>query len=131
MENVYKCPHCQATLNPGRDIVLRAEHAKHAALVLLSPKLGDYAVVVPSDFKLESKQIVDFSCPVCAKALTSRRDKKLAEIVCQGVDGSEAMVAFSRTYGHHATYYVEHDSVQTFGEHAVALDLNFWGEGPA
>jgi len=131
MANVYQCPHCTSILNPGHDIVLRGEHGGKAGLVLLSPKLGDYAVVVPPDFHLAHDTTVDFSCPVCGKSLTSRSDKHMAEVVCVGGDGSKGVVAFSRSYGHHATYFVGAQAVRSYGEHAVGLDVNFWGAGPS
>lgn len=129
MKRYYSCPHCDAILNPNVKIVLRAEASGHRALFLFSPQPGNYDVVIPEGFRLRREQTVRFACPVCARDLTSKRDPSLAEIACRW-GSTQATVAFSQTFGHHATYFITTEQVRSFGEHAVQQDMNFWGEGP-
>jgi len=125
----YLCPFCNAHLNPREYIVLCGELHGRRALVLLSPAPGDYDAIVPSDFPLASGDGVGFSCPVCSQDLTSHRDSAMAELRFKG-DDSEGTVVFSRVVGRHATYFVSDDVVHSFGEHADADGVNFWGVKP-
>ena len=54
----------------------------------------------------------------------------LVEIVCREPEGTEALVAFSRVAGEHATFVRGPSGVRSFGEHAARYDpVNFFGEG--
>ncbi len=130
MRRSYQCPHCKAVLNPGTKIVLRAEVDGRKALLLFSPQPGNYDVIVPEGFQLRKKDKVLFSCPVCGVSLTSARDENLAQISFLSTAGASGTVAFSRVFGHHATYFITAEDVRSYGEHAESVDVNFWGEGP-
>lgn len=130
MKRSYQCPHCKAVLNPGTKIILRAELEDRKALLLFSPQPGNYDVIIPEDFQLRKKDKVLFSCPVCSLPLTSPRDENLAEISFHSTAGTSGIVAFSRVFGQHATYFITAEDVRSYGEHAANLDVNFWGEGP-
>lgn len=122
----YLCPFCNADLNPREYIVLRGELNDRHALVLLSPAPGDYDAIVPEDFPLEHGDRVAFTCPVCWHELTSERDETMAELRFKS-DEAQGTVVFSRVVGRHATYFVTDDAVNSFGEHADADGVNFWG----
>jgi hypothetical protein len=98
--------------------------------LLFSPQPGNYDVVLPDGFVLRRRDRVEFSCPVCGQALTSERDAAMAEIAFSTSSGLTGTVAFSRVYGHHATYFITEETVRSYGEHASTGDVNFWGEGP-
>lgn len=125
----YHCPFCNAHLNPREYIVLRGELNERRALVFLSPAPGDYDAIVPEDFPLEPSDQIGFSCPVCAHDLTSLRDSTMAELRFRG-EAHEGTVVFSRLAGRHATYFVSDGTVHSFGEHADADGVNFWGVRP-
>ncbi len=130
MKRTYFCPRCDGCLNPNVKIILRAELAGRKCLFLFSPRPGTYEVIIPEGFRLKKKDVVVFSCPICGHDLTSHRDKALAEIHFASSSGAEGTVAFSRTYGVHATYFITSESVRCYGEHASAERVNFWGVGP-
>ncbi len=129
MKRVYRCPHCRAVLNPSVKIILRGQVRGHAGLLLISPQPGTYEVVIPEGFPMRKGDTIKLFCPACSADLTSRYDRNLAEIsVTTGMQ--TATVAFSRIYGQHATYFITHEQVKSYGEHASPAKVNFWGEGP-
>ena len=130
MKRRYSCPHCKAVLNPGTKIVLRAEHGAQRGLILFSPQPGNYDAVVAEGLRLKRKEQVQFACPVCGHSLTSRRDPQMAQIEFVTSSGEAGSVAFSRTFGEHATYFITAESVRSYGEHADTDGVNFWGVGP-
>lgn len=130
MKRTYSCPKCQAILNPGAKIVLRAEIEGHRGLFLFSPQPGNYDVVIPEGFGLRDKDTVTFGCPVCGHDLTSAREPTMAEIGFAAPAGVSGTVAFSRIAGRHATYFITQESVKPYGEHADSDAVNFWGAGP-
>ncbi len=130
MERTYLCPHCNAHLNPNVKIVLRAQVDQQRALLLFSPQPGNYDVVVPDGFQLRKKDKVSFSCPVCSEDLTSPRDPTMAQIRFTSTNGTKGLVAFSRIFGHHSTYFITAEQVESFGEDADKAGFNFWGVGP-
>jgi hypothetical protein len=130
MKRVYFCPRCEAILNPGTKIILRASRQGRHALLLFSPQPGNYQVVIPGNFKLHTRDEVAFSCPVCAADLTSASDRSLSEIDFRSPSGEVGHVAFSRVYGHHETYFLTQEKVTRYGEHAESDGVNFFGVGP-
>lgn len=129
MKRSYYCPHCKGLLNPNVKIILRAEFESHRGLILFSPQPGNYDCILPEDFHLKKRATVRFSCPICAKDLTSSRDRTMAEILFSTSAGQEGKVIFSRVFGHHATYFITDEEVRSFGEHMDEGGLNFWGMG--
>jgi hypothetical protein len=130
MKRVYTCPHCQGILNPGTKVVLRGQLGGKRALILLSPQPGNYDVTVAESFGLKPKDRVDFSCPLCDHDLGSPRQLAMAEVALRLSSGATGTVAFSKIFGQHATYFITEESVRTWGEHAQADDVNFFGAGP-
>ncbi|MEW5984740.1 MAG: hypothetical protein AB1806_20495 [Acidobacteriota bacterium] len=130
MRRKYLCPKCNGTLNPNVKIILKAECARRAALLLFSPQPGNYDVIVPESFRLKKHDVVRFSCPLCAHDFTSTRDPSMAEIRFAGPGGQSGLTVFSRTFGHHETYFVTKEEVRSYGEHAGRAGMNFWGVGP-
>jgi hypothetical protein len=130
MKRTYSCPHCQATLNPGTKVVLRAQREGTQGLFLFSPRPGNYDVIVPDGFALKQQDVVTFGCPVCGAVLTSVHDPAMAEIAFTSANGVSGTVAFSRVAGRHASYFITAERVRSYGEHAEDRGLNFWGAGP-
>ncbi|MGC4117993.1 MAG: hypothetical protein QM765_26275 [Myxococcales bacterium] len=129
MARIYRCPHCDGQLNPGNRIVLRGQHKASRGLILLSPKPGNYDAVIPADFAVKARDIVDFSCPLCGHDLTSSRDPKFAEVAFRKGE-KDGRVAFSRVYGQHSTYFVTEKKVKRYGKDAEVEPVNFFGAGP-
>lgn len=130
MSNCYHCPRCTGLLNPGTKVIFVLEDGSTRGLLLLSPDLGDYAVVLAESFPILVGTLYTFRCPICAASLTSHRNDKMVEILCRQPDGAEARVAFSRVAGEHATFIRGPDGVTSFGEHAERYEaMNFFGAG--
>jgi len=129
MSRNYRCPHCQKTLNPGTKVVLLIDNDEDRELVLLSPKLGDYAVVYPLSFEPELGTRYTMRCPVCHFSLTSRINENLVELEAETLDGRNEKVGFSRIYGERATFVGSGpDHVTLYGDHATRYDApNFFG----
>jgi hypothetical protein len=130
MQRSYYCPHCRGLLNPGTKVIFVIEHGSDRGLLLLSPELGDYAVVLAESFPIRPGTRNRFSCPICQHDLTSPANDNLVEILCRQPDGSDARVDFSRVAGEHATFVCGPRGVHSFGEHAPLYEsVNFFGEG--
>ena len=130
MRPSYYCPHCKSLLNPGTKVIFVIEAGTNRGLLLLSPDLGDYAVVLAESFPLEPGTINDFQCPVCHRDLTSQINAKLVEILRREPDGTKVRVSFSRVAGEHATFVCGPQGVDSFGEHANLYEgVNFFGAG--
>ncbi len=130
MKRTYRCPQCQALLNPGTKIILRADWEGGRGLLLFSPQPGNYDVIVPDGCVLRPQEAVRFSCPVCGSDLTSVHDPALAEIAFSTGSGMSGTVAFSRVKGRHASYFITAERIRSYGEHAEDRGMNFWGAGP-
>ncbi len=122
----YLCPFCNANLNPREYVVLRGELNGRFALVFINPTPGDYTTIVPEDFPVQRNDEVAFTCPVCGHDLTCARDSSMAELRFRAED-EEGTVVFSRIAGRRATYFITDGTVHSFGEHADADGVNFWG----
>ena len=126
----YHCPACSGLLNPGTKVIFVVEQGANRGLMLLNPKLGDYAAVLSESFPLEVGAACGFHCPICHADLTSPHDPNLVEIHVRAADGSTGRVSFSRIFGEHATFLVTQAGVRRFGEHAARYEtVNFFGAG--
>jgi len=126
----YHCPHCDGRLNPNIKIILRAELRGKRGLILMSAQPGNYEIIIPPEFDLRHKDEVAFSCPICGHDLTSNRENTMTELRFLTTTGSSGTVAFSRIFGHHATYFITGDQVKSYGEDADENGVKFWGVGP-
>lgn len=130
MANSYHCPRCGGLLNPGTKVIFVLEEGSNRGLLLLSPDLGDYAVVLAESFPILPGTLYTFRCPICRADVTSPRNDKLVEILCRQPEGSEVHVAFSRVAGEHATFVCGPRGVTSYGEHAERYEgMNFFGAG--
>lgn len=130
MRPSYYCPDCKGLLNPGTKVVFVIEQGSNRGLLLLSPDLGDYAVVLAESFPIVAGTRNDFQCPICHHDLKSPSNENLVDILCRQADGTDAHVSFSRIAGEKATFVRGPDGVQAFGEHAPLYEaVNFFGEG--
>lgn len=129
MKRQYRCPHCDATLNPNVKVVLTAVNRGKRALMLLSPQPGNYDVLSVDDLDLREGDIVDYFCPICGASLTSNVNECLAEIDMVMEGGTRSRVDFSRKVGERATYVVTNESIQSYGEDVDRYPANFFGSG--
>ncbi len=130
MASTYHCPRCSGLLNPGTKVIFILEQGPNRGLLLLSPDLGDYAVVLAESFPIQAGTLHTFRCPICRGDLTSPGNDKLVEILCSQHDGADVRVAFSRVAGEHATFICGPRGVSSFGEHAGRYEgMNFFGAG--
>jgi hypothetical protein len=129
MKRVFRCPRCEAILNPNVKIILSTRKGSHRGLFLFSPKPGNYDLFIPSDFPLAKGDIVEFGCPVCGGDLTSNRGPGWAEIRFQNPGWSQGAVVFSKENGRHATYFIAKEEVRSYGKDAPEA-VNFFGAGP-
>ena len=130
MKRNYHCPKCFGILNPNVKIIVKAECQGRKALLLFSPQPGNYDVIAPDSFPLKKNDEVRFSCPLCSRDLTSKRDKDMAEISFSSQGGHAGRVVFSRVFGHQETYFVTQEEVRSYGKHADRDGVNYWGAGP-
>jgi len=130
MRREYLCPSCGGVLNPGTKVVFVIEHGASRALLLLSPRLGDYGAVVGRGLVVTPGEAYRFSCLICHADLTSPHDPHLVQVLSRLGDGAPAVVAFSRIAGEHATFLQDARGLHRFGEHAARYqELNFFGAG--
>ena len=130
MKRTYFCPKCWATLNPSVKLILTMAKGRRRSLILLSPKPGDYSVILPGDVTLRDGDEMEFFCPACGATLRSEASARLAEIGFRLEDGTKGRVNFSRKFGEHATYFVTKEHVRPYGENAAIYgDANFFGAG--
>lgn len=130
MKRTYFCPTCLATLNPNVKLILAMAKGRRRSLILLSPRPGDYSVILPSEVSLRPGDEVQFFCPACGLNLRSEANPHLAEIGFRLEDGTRGRVNFSRIFGEHATYFVTKEQIRSYGENAAIYgDANFFGAG--
>ncbi len=130
MKRTYFCLTCLATLNPNVKLILTMAKGRRRSLILLSPRPGDYNVILPSEVTLRRGEEVEFYCPACGANLRSEANQHLTEIGFRLEDGTKGRVKFSRKYGEHATYFVTKEHVRSYGENAAIYgDANFFGAG--
>jgi hypothetical protein len=109
---------------------MRISRGKKSALILLSPKVGNYSVVLGGDFTLVEGNRANFSCPVCQADLQSPVNSQFGEVLRERPEGGYDRVEFHRTYGKRATFVVAQDEVRAFGEDAESFRAtNFFGAG--
>ncbi len=126
----YRCPHCKAVLNPGTKVILRITRARRNGLILLSPKVGNYTVILPEDIPLKEGEKPRLACPVCHGDLTSPANRQFNELLRERPGGGFDRVEFHKAYGEHATFVISQDEVRAFGKDAPEYEhVNFFGAG--
>lgn len=119
MHWTYSCPHCAATLNPDRNIVLRAEREDRRILVGFHPQPGNYEVELPPGEAMEPGTCWTFSCPVCDHDLVSELSEELCALD-MSLHDERHRVYFSRIAGEKATFVVSAEGLLT--DHGVHTD---------
>ena len=130
MKNDFTCPHCLAVLNPSVKILLVVSYRKTKGMILLSPQPGNYKYICDSSVQrqLSAGAKIRFSCPVCAEDLTSPTNSQLVELRMAAPGREPRRVEFSRIYGKQATFILDGEEVQSFGEDADNIgSTNFFG----
>jgi hypothetical protein len=130
MKNLYGCPHCETVLNPSVKILLVARYKKKRGMILLSPQPGNFKFICDRSVEkaLKAGVTVTFSCPVCGADLTSQGNKKFSELILLDPSGGRRKVEFSRVFGTHATFILDGEEVQAYGDDAEDFNsTNFFG----
>ena len=107
----YSCPKCQAMLNPGSAIILKASHKEMRILIGMHPQPGKYEIFLPPNVSCEDGTKWDFFCPLCQEDLRTKEDGNLSELGLM-VDGKPLRIVFSRIAGEHATFILHEDVVK-------------------
>jgi predicted RNA-binding Zn-ribbon protein involved in translation (DUF1610 family) len=130
MKRRYYCPECNANLNPNVKIILMVQCRGHQGLILLSPRPGDYSIIVADEIELQEGDLVAFHCPVCGAVLDAEEKEGMAHLMFRFSNGNQGTVYFSRRFGEHATYFVAVDEVRVYGRNASPpVAMNFFGSG--
>ncbi|MCU0233339.1 MAG: hypothetical protein MUE90_04830 [Thermoanaerobaculales bacterium] len=117
MHWIYSCPHCQARLNPGERIVLRASAEGRSFAVGLHPQPGNYSVELPPGEVMAQGSRWELSCPVCERSLASELSADLCALDLVTA-GESHRVYFSCVAGEEATFVVSAEGlVKDFGIH--------------
>lgn len=107
MTRQYRCPHCDANLNPAETIVLLGspEGGDKLWLVGLHPDPGNYEVHAPAEVPLKKGDRWDFSCPLCRARLVSAHNADLCEVLLDGDPPKK--IVFSRIAGEQVTFVID------------------------
>lgn len=99
----YRCPACDATLNPHNAIVLVAGWGGRQVLMGFHPEPGNYQVFLPPEVQIVPRSSWDFLCPVCHADLAVEAG---ADFCALDLDagGERKRVLFSRVAGERATF---------------------------
>lgn len=124
MKKKFLCPNCKSILNPNVKIVITVKHGKKRGLILLSPQPGNYKSLHDSDFCMEDGKMVTFLCPACNESLTSKANKRLANLVVSREGHHDYIVEFSRVCGEHATFIVRGNDIIGYGEDSEIYESN-------
>lgn len=127
----YLCPHCKGHLRLANEIIFLTKTKKgESGLVLLSPEIGDYNVIVDPQLNYEPGDHVNFICPICYENLDAAEyGENLAQVIMRDSKDNESTILFSKIVGEKCTYKVEGGKVQSFGTDADTY-INFFGETP-
>ena len=128
MKTKYLCSHCNQPINVGEDIVLIAKNKDgDKSLVFLHTTLGDYTSKFNSNFSINEGDLVKFSCPICHKNLTNKKNDRLAQFTLVDENDKSFTINISQIYGEKCTYKVEEQQViETFGEHLARYQDPDW-----
>ncbi|MBN1946055.1 MAG: hypothetical protein JW797_10285 [Bradymonadales bacterium] len=117
MSWIYRCPHCNARLNPHDTIILVGARGGQRILAGFHPEPGNYEIFFPPEVELTEGERWDFSCPVCGADLVSDQNENLC-VLHAIQDDQESQVVFSRIAGEQATYVVREGAIsERHGKH--------------
>jgi len=136
MKWTYRCPKCNAHLNPAEDhIVLLGECEQGKGLMVFASRPGDYGLHHAAELEVVEGAEWRFSCPVCRADLATEatevegaEERKLAVVTMTDARGGEHRVLFSRIAGEKATFVVSAEGVvlERFGEHQMRYQGMVW-----
>ena len=117
--NDFLCPKCKGHLRVGDHIIFKVRNnTKQNALLLLSPKVGNYSSVKNPSFEFKQGEILEFFCPLCNGTLKSDIHQNLALVLMKDECGKSFVVYFSQVAGEHSTYEIDGESIHVVGEDA-------------
>lgn len=132
LDHYYTCPFCKGHLRLANEIIFLTKTKQgESGLVLLSPKIGDYNVIVDPKLQYQPGDHVNFICPICYENLDAPEyGDNLAKVIVTDNKGQESEIFFSKIVGEKCTYQIKEGKVASFGEDADHY-RNFFGAGPA
>jgi len=117
--NDFLCPKCKGHLRVGGYLIFKVKNdIKQSAILLLSPKIGNYSSVKHPSFEFNQGEILEFYCPLCNGSLKSDIHKNLALVLMKDETGKSFVVYFSQVAGEHSTYEIDGETVHVAGEDA-------------
>lgn len=119
MKDQYLCPHCRASLNAKKNIILvaRGEEAKNKGLVLMHEAIGNYTVAMSASLVMQPGDLVDFYCPVCNHCLNVGEGENLASLIRIDADQNETVIVISRVFGERCTFQLDNKrQVKKYGD---------------
>ena len=126
----FICPTCHGHLLVSDKIILTAisRNEKKSGMILLSPKLGDYANIIHPSFTSKEGEELDFYCPICHANLSSHElDRNLVMIIMVDENSDRFEIYFSGVSGEKCTYKVSGDKIEQYGESADKYYKYFMG----
>ena len=125
----YLCPHCGGHLRANNKLILSAQTSQgQRGLILLSPQVGNYEILVHPTFELIKGDLLKLFCPVChANLQFEGAQGHLARIIMRDEFENEYRLLFSEIVGEHATYQLCNEEIRAYGEDQEHY-LNHFGE---
>jgi hypothetical protein len=115
----FLCPKCREYLRVGENIIFKVKNSrKQYALLLLSPKIGNYTSHKHRTFEIQTGESLEYYCPLCNASLISEIHKNLAHVIMLDETGISHDVYFSQIVGEHSTFETDGESVHVAGEDA-------------
>ena len=88
-------------------------------MILLSPKVGDYAKISHPNLKLKDGEEFKFYCPICHYNLAANDvGENLVKILMVDENDDHYEIYFSGISGEQCTYKVSKEKVEKFGDSA-------------
>lgn len=111
----FHCPHCNSTLNDGKNIVLKTKRTNgEVGEIKMATSLGNYSYIHTPDVLFEQGEVVDFICTSCNESVNSKEFDSYALLKMRVDENIVFDVLFSRVTGIHKTYLVTEDGIESY-----------------
>lgn len=114
----YHCPKCEKSLMNKAKVKLNFKRKEHedTGIIFLSPEPGNYEFITSPKISFLPKERVIFMCPFCNADLTSKKNKKFAELKMMVNEFIFFEALFSTVHGNKRTYIITQDDVDAYGD---------------
>lgn len=117
--NNFLCPKCLAQIRVGNHLIFKVRNQKKkTGLLLLHPRIGNYASVKHPSFEVEEGEALEFFCPVCNASMESDIHKNLVHVILHEENGQDHEVYFSRIHGEQVSFETSGDALRVAGSDA-------------